>query len=321
MVGQPVLFAGIGVLCGAAFVVGRNLVQRRRQRRRRLRRDQLRNLGKRQGLELLGRHLPEEVLENAALFRGRRHKVQVDDVLRGQDESGRYRLGRRHLAGIEHHYLEFETRFDGGLDGLHLEPLVQSTVLVPRWRRLLRRYEEIGERARFRLEWVTRPSLLRDEDAMQTLQRFARTVAKKSEGADALPLGLEVGEGCVVVHATRILEGPALSEFLRRALGLRTQVMGEIQRRHSHRVATATMTAQQLETKKEGEVDTRPLFPVRGTEKLADAGPETVSLSAEDLLRELPDPRPQTRRPRKGGKSKGFEIPEPEEEVVLIRAR
>lgn len=313
--------AGMGIAVGLGGAVVASRLRARQRRNRAMRREQLKSLGRRYGLDLLGPHVPSELVEAAARFRGDVHGVDLDEVMLGSDREGRFWLARRRLDGEDHHVLGFEIRGELNVRGLHLEPRSASRPL-PRWRRLLARTVEPSSRLRLHMRWEADAARFEDECARQAVDRWVVQVAASCGPSGKTPVGLEVHGDRGWVHSLVALEGVALGEFLRRGLEVRRQVLDEVRRRPATLSAPAVrVTAPEQAQQRGAREDTKPMFPV-GTAEQADRElpDNTVLLSAADLLREAPDPRSKRVRKRVNGED-DFEIPEPEEVVTLIRAR
>lgn len=317
---QALVLAGLGVAVGTAGVFFATWWRGRARTRRAKRRDQLKSLGRRMGFDLLGPHVPNDLVEAAARFRGDVHGVSLDDVMVGSDREGRYWLARRRLDGEDHHVLGFEIRGELNVRGLHLEPRAPGPKL-PRWRRWFARVEHGSSRLRLHMRWEADAARFEDELARQAVNRWLVHVAASCSASGKTPVGLEVHGDRAWVHSLVPLEGVALGEFLRRGLEVRRQVLDEVLRRPATlKAPAARMTAQERVEQKAGREDTAPIFAVGRTEQVEpEEANNTVLLSAADLLREIPDPRSKRRRRVNGDDD--FEIPEPEEVVTLIRAR
>jgi len=319
MMTQSLLLAGIGALGGVALAATAGFVRARRRQRRRKRREQLKSLGKREHLDLIGGNLPSDLVDLAARFRGEVHGIDLDDVMIGSDREGRHWLARRKVDGAHHQVFGFEIRGELNVRGLHVEPVPQ-TIPVSRWQRLLRRRPTTG-RLNLRVQWTCEARRVADELTRRSVDRWLKEVAASCGPDGKTPVGLEIHADHAWVHSLVPLEGVALIEFMRRAREMRRLVLDEVMRRPATLATPARRsTAEQADHDRAAKEDTRPVFTVPAAEG-AEAGPgaETVQLSAVDLLRESPDPRGRSGRRR--AVNDDFEIPEPEERVTLIRPR
>ena len=318
---NPLALAGLGVAIGVVLVIAANVIRTRRRKTRIRRREQLKSLARRFGMELLGEHLPADLLEAAARFRGEAQGVDLDEVMVASDREGRYWLARRKVDGEEHQVFGFEIRGELNVRGLHLEPHARREKR-PAWRRWWPTREEIGGRLRLSVRWDAEARRFEDALARQAVDRWIAQVAESCQASGKVPVGLEVHGERAWVHSLVTLEGVALGEFVRRALEVRKQVLDEVRRRPATlKTPAVKVSADDQKRERESREDTRPLFAVERADG-ADTNQEekTVLLSAADLLREMPDPRSRRVRKRAMGDD-DFEIPEPEEKVTLIRAR
>ena len=114
------------------------------------------------------------------------------------------------------------------------------------------------------------------------------------------------------MFSIRPLEGARINDFLQHALDLRGAVIQEVQRRPATISTPVNTVTGEADLRQRAE--TAPMFAVDIAEgaEIDDDG-QTVLLSAEDLLRETPVPKPKKKR-RIGG----VEIPEHDEEVEVI---
>lgn len=319
---QALILAGLGIAMGTAGVIFFNWWQARARARCAKRRDQLRNLGRRFGFDLLGPHVPADLVEAAARFRGDVHGVRLEEVMVGSDREGRYWLARRRVEGEEHQVMGFEIRGELNVRGLHIEPRSTARPL-PRWRRWVTRREAVNSRLRVHLRWEAEATRFEDEIARQAVDRWIAQIAASCSASGKTPVGLEVHGDRAWVHSLVPLEGVALVEFVRRGLETRRQVLDEVLRRPATlRTPAARISAEERVQARAGREDTKPLFAVELSEQVdSDTANNTVLLSAADLLREVPDPRSKRVRRRVSGDDDDFEIPEPEEVVTLIRTR
>lgn len=318
---NSLVLAGLGIAMGSVGAIVASAVRSRRSKRRATRRDQLKSLGRRFGLDLLGPSVPSDLVESAARFRGDVHGVSLDDVMVGSDREGRFWLARRRVDGEVHHVLGFEIRGELNVRGLHLEPRSPGK-RAPRWKRLITRRAETSSRLRVHMRWEADASRFEDELARQAVDHWLVQVATSCGPSGKTPVGLEVHGDRGWVHSLVALEGVALGEFLRRGLEVRRQVLDEVLRRPATLKAPAVrVTAPEQAQRKGAREETKPMFPVGRSDQADQELPNnTVLLSAADLLRETPDPRAKRVRRRANGDD-DFEIPEPEEVVTLIRAR
>ena len=318
---NPLALAGLGIAVGIVGAVVASRLRAGRRKHRTMRREQLKSLGRRYGLDLLGPHVPSDLIEAAARFRGDVHGVNLDDVMVGSDREGRFWLARRRVDGEDHHVLGFEIRGELNVRGLHLEPRSPGK-RAPRWRRWISRRAEPSSRLRVHMRWEADAARFEDELARQAVDHWLVQVATSCGPSGKTPVGLEVHGDRGWVHSLVALEGVALGEFARRGLEVRRQVLDEVRRRPATLKAPAVrITAPEQAQQRGARENTQPMFPV-GVSDQADqeVGNNTVLLSAADLLRETPDPRSKRVRRRVNG-ADDFEIPEPEEVVTLIRAR
>lgn len=314
------ILAASGAALGAAVSLGIFLLRSRRAKRRTKRREQLKVLGKREGMDLLGANVPSDVLDHAAYFRGASRAIELDDVLIGGDREGRAWLARRKVCGETHTVYGFDIRGDLNVRGLHLEP-VAKRLHQPIWKNWLRIPAERG-RVEIVMRWQSDPRRMVDELTRRSVDRWLHAVATACASGSKVSIGLEVHKDHAWIHATTPLEGVALNEFLRRAQEMRRQVLGEVTRRPATLGTPATrVTPEDAAREEAAREETRPVFAVPAAEGAdTDREAETIQLSASDLLRESPDPRRGSAK-RRAVNGDDFEIPEPEERVTLIRAR
>lgn len=320
MMTHPLLLAGFGALGGVAVAAAVVFVRARRRQRRRKRREQLKALGKRECLDLVGGSLPADLLDLASRFRGEVHGIDLDDVMIGSDREGRHWLARRKVDGAHHQVFGFEIRGELNIRGLHVEPVPQMAP-ASRWQRLLRRRPTTG-RLNLRVLWNCEARRVADDLTRRSVDRWMKEVAASCGPDGRTPVGLEVHADHAWVHSLVPLEGVALGEFVRRAREMRRMVLDEVRRRPATLATPAgRSTPEQATRERAAKEDTRPVFTVPASQGAeAEPGAETVQLSAVDLLRESPDPRGRSGR-RRAVNDDDFEIPEPEERVTLIRPR
>lgn len=315
------ILGGAGALAGAAMAIFVVVMRGRRQKRRFKRREQLKAMGKRERLDLLGETIPTDIIDLAQRFRGGSRPIDLDDVMIGSDREGRHWLARRKVDGEVHQVYGFEIRGELNVRGLHIEPVVRRAP-QPRWKQWLGRKPEEG-RLEVRMQWQSDARRMSDELTRRAIDRWLADVASSCQASGKTPIGLEVHAGHAWVHSLVPLEGVALTEFVRRAQDVRRRVLDEVMRRPATLATSAAKVAPEDKAKADATVaDTGPVFAVpktAGAEESADDA--TVQLSAVDLLREAPDPRRRSGRRRAVNGEHEFEIPEPEERVTLIRAR
>ena len=318
---HPALLAGAGTLVGAAAVVGRNAFRERKRRRALRMQEAGRALARVHGLEWFGERVSPDLLEAAGRFRSCRSEAVLRDVLAGKDDEGRYWMALRRIGKSVHHVLCFEIRGELGVRGLHLEPVARGDVSPRRWAPWRRKTSARSATVRLRVRWESDTPSMADPQVRQSVDRWIAGVATRCRPGRQLPLGLEVHGSWAWVHTMHPLEGTQLAEFLRAALALRREVLGEVRRRPATvSAATTHDDVSQALARRQAKEDTRPLFPVAAADSVDDdPSGRTIRLSAEELLRELPDPQPKRRR--RTGTAGEFEIPEPDEEVVLIKVR
>lgn len=312
--------ATAGAVLGAATAIGVFVVRNRRAARRAKRREQLKVLGKREKLDLLGETIPSDIVDLATRFRGGAQDIDLDDVMIGSDREGRHWLARRKVHGETHQVYGFEIRGELNVRGLHIEPVVKHA-RQPAWKRLLRQ-KPAGGQLETRMTWQSDPRRMGDELTRRSVDRWVKEVTATCQPNGKTPVGLEVHADHAWVHSLVPLEGVALGEFVRRAQEMRRHVLDEVMRRPATLAAPAVkVSADETRKAKAGVEDTGPVFAVPSAEGADTRGEaETVQLSAVDLLREAPDPRRRSGGRKVANAEHEFEIPEPEERVTLIRA-
>lgn len=311
---HPLAIVGVGTFAGAAAVIVFNVMRSRRERRIQLRREQLMALARREGLEYVGDRARSEDLEAANWFRGAPADASAEGFLQGQDRNGRYWIARRKVAGQIQDVLGFQIRGNLSVGTVYFEPTIPGAASGgTSWARRLfsRSVSEPATVVHWTVHRQATAEQILDEGARNSIDRWGTTLVTRGKNEGRSPLGLEVSDGRGWVFSTGPRDGAHLREFLEQALDLRRAVLQEVQRRPatiSTPVNTVTGASEQ-----HGRAATQPLFAVDVAEG-ADLGGEsrTVVLSAEDLVRDAPVPKP---------KRKKFQIPEPEEDVEVIWAR
>jgi len=308
----------VGAVSGAAIAIAVVVSRSRRTKRRAKRRDQLKALGKREKLDLLGDTIPTDLADLAAHFRGDEHDIELDDVMIGSDRDGRHWLARRKVDGERHQVFGFEIRGELNVRGLHIEPIVRRTPL-PRWKSWIGKKPDEG-RLEIAMRWQSDARRMGDEHTRRSVDRWVKEIASTCGPNGKTPIGIEVHADHAWVHSLVPLDGVSMNEFVRRAQEMRRHVLDEVMRRPAKISAPAVaQTASERTAVKDATKDTGPVFAVPKAEGAdADASAETVQLSAVDLLREAPQ---RSRKRRVANADDAFEIPEPEERVTLIRAR
>jgi hypothetical protein len=316
---HPLLVVGLGTLVGAGGVIAFNVARSRRAARRRARRDQLVALARRTNLDFVGHRVRPEDLEDARWFRGQSNNITPDGFLQGQDRLGRFWLTRREVAGQSQEVLGFRIRGELSVGSVWYEPLASDTSgsdtsWVKRWLTRSDSRPAPSPVVRWAIHREAAPGQIIDENARNSIDRWANRLVARVKNEGRLPLGLEIANGKGWVFSTRPLDGNRVQDFLELAFDLRGAVLQEVQRRPatiSRPVQTLTAEADTRE-----RAETQPMFAVEVSESAdLDDDAKTVVLSAQDLLREPPAPKRQKK------KSKKFEIPEPEEDVEVIWAR
>lgn len=317
---HPAILAGVGTLAGAAAVVGRNAVRGQRRRRERRARESWQTVGRSRGLEMSASAPTVDVMESASRYQGQRSEVRLGSVLLCSDRDGRFWMGRRKVAGVEHHVLGFEVRGDLGVKGLHIEP-VERGERSRSWLPWKRGKLEGKSRLRLRLTWESEAEAFVDPTIRHSVDRWLTKLVPSLQDRRRPAMGLEVHRTKGWVHSIRPLVGKEYETFLLAALEIRREVQDEVRRRPATVLAeTANESPSEARRRRDAKQDTRPLFPVGRAEGAEDDPTgRTIRLSAEDLLREPLETR--NSRPIRRPKAKIFEIPEPEEEVVLIKAQ
>lgn len=312
--------SAVGAVAGAAGAVAFFVLRNRRAARRQKRREQLKTLGKREKLDLLGGSIPTDIVDLATRFRGGERAIDLDDVMIGSDREGRHWLARRRVEGETHQVYGFEIRGELNVRGLHIEPVCRRQPL-PRWKKWIGRKPQPG-RLEIDMRWHSDATRMGDELTRHAVDRWLREVTACCTPKGRAPIGIEVHADHAWVHSLVPLEGVSLYEFVRRAQQMRRLVLDEVMRRPATLTAPAVRkTPTEQKADQASRADTGPVFAVpkaEGADVESDA--ETVQLSAVDLLREAPDPRRRSSR-RAAVNDDDFEIPEPEESVTLIRAR
>ena len=317
---QSLILAALGALGGIATAVAFVVARSRAAKRRTKRRDQLKALGRRANLDLLGPNIPSDLLDVASRYRGDQRGIELEDVMLGSDREGRVWLARRKAAGEHHQVFGFEIRGELNVRGLHIEPVARFEPM-PWYLRPFRSRTPIG-RLQLRTVWECDARRVVDDLTRRAVDRWMLEVARSCEPDGKTPIGIEIHGDHAWVHSLVPLDGVALHEFLRRAQEVRRMVLDEVRRRPATLSTPAERrTDQEKVEEKAAKEDTRPVFAVPATEgAVLDSDAKTVQLSALDLLREVPDPRRSTKRKAVNADDE-FEIPEPEERVTLIRAR
>jgi hypothetical protein len=335
MVQDPLFLAGVAATLGAAAVVVYKLLLSRRRRQIELRREQMRALSRRHGLEFLGRHVPVELEAHATVFAEEASRVRLDEVLQGQDQSGRFRFARRKLEGHRQQILAFELRYPTGLRGLCIAPVVSAggRSLLGSWSRRRRKGP-----VRMSLRWEAEPEQLRTRESLDYASEFLDEMSSTCEGPSALPMGLEIDDRRVVLFSLEALDGPTLAEFVRRSLHLRERIVRLLLRQQQVQIdsfiESRLLSVDERRIERMQEAETAPLFPMpqpRSARELAELRTrpiltlDALQLSAEHLVR---NERPRRAISLDKGATRGwrirngkrvFEIPEPEEEVVVLR--
>lgn len=293
---------------GAVVTVGVNNLREVRNRRRR--RAQLRSLAFEHGMKLLGEEEHDLLESDMGADDASSAELDLVGVMDGRDAGGRFALGYRTLDDQGQHFLHFEHAPVGLPVGLHLEPEPRRD-RRPWWQQRLRPRRGRLRGARLQLRWTAEPQCLHDDLRTRTALNWIREVARGASASSALPLSLAVDRTGVTIHTHEPLDDARLASFYERAMRLRrimTSGQGSSPARRT--VQTQVVSERRREKQRAEREDTRPVPRVEPAEEKPIESKKVVELTVNELLREMPR-----------AKKKEFEVPEPTEEVRVIRAR
>lgn len=167
---------------------------------------QLEQLARRHELSPGGGQVPAFVRDRAAWFEGQEHaRVRVAELLVGRDDSGAFYIGRREIAGHEHHFLLCELANDRGLGRLSL----RTTPL------------DEGKGEQVQLDWQPSRAAAGDAALRDCCHRLVALFAEHAPAAGQLPLVATLRGRQLVVHSQGAVDPRRRDEFLRSVKALR----------------------------------------------------------------------------------------------------
>lgn len=300
----------LGVLLGSVLILVHNLLAARRRRLEEDRRAALRTFAGKRGFTVLEDHVPDRAEDVGHIFQGHpRRKARLTELLLGSDQHGTYYVCRREVQGRQHHAVLFETRIQG-LASFRVEPLRGGRRPDGSSNWLSALAGSFGRRRRaplrLRVTWDVDPATM-DARAAALAPQLVSEVAGVNTAHPGAELHLELHHDKAVIHSRMPADREAFITFVEAAQQLRDRLHGALvtgARENPSRAVTPISGQPAAASKSVPKPATKPV-----SARFAFKPIDPANITAMDLVREPDSKRVNT---------KHFEIPEPEEEVIVL---